>query len=454
VIVTSPSEEHSMLFSRFTLAILLVAAAFVVVGESRPVCAADAEEKKPMFASLKQQFDAEIAQWNSQFDLANDGVDLVERYDRWPVWEYLPKFMRVAEQDLQGNDTIDVAIWVRSLPVNDLRVHNALSRILELIEKRWMQHERIPELLVAYNGHISGPSEQFVRSCLEENRRRVVRGLAHVTLALQLRTKAEVPDRLPKVQIDPRLAVHLKKIEHPEWIAYVESIEPEKARQEATELLESANAEFANVTYPEPRLAFENRYVTVAQYIAWSETGADPFARMRILQRGTEAPAIEGVDLNGQQMSLAEFRGSVVVIDFWASWCPPCLAQLDDLKRVATKYRDGQVCFVGFNVDSDASEAHRAVKDEGIPWRSWHIANDDERREFVRGKYQVLEYPWVIVLDKNGSVWFNSFTIDESGKPRSSSDVQIAALDSAIQSCLNRSGTAADTNAAAAPGEP
>ena len=58
--------------------LLLIFAAAVFADGSRSVRAADAEEKQPTFASLKQQYDAEIIEWNGQFDLSREGVDLVE----------------------------------------------------------------------------------------------------------------------------------------------------------------------------------------------------------------------------------------------------------------------------------------------------------------------------------------------------------------------------------------
>ena len=52
------------------------------------------------------------------------------------------------------------------------------------------------------------------------------------------------------------------------------------------------------------------------------------------------APAIEGTDVEGKKVSLAGLKGKVVLIDFWATWCPPCVAAIPTLKRLEATYRD------------------------------------------------------------------------------------------------------------------
>jgi thiol-disulfide isomerase/thioredoxin len=60
--------------------------------------------------------------------------------------------------------------------------------------------------------------------------------------------------------------------------------------------------------------------------------------------------------IKGSHVSIQQLRGRIVVIDFWASWCSPCLADLPSLKDLYTKYRDSGVEFIGVSLDNPADQ--------------------------------------------------------------------------------------------------
>ncbi|MBS3916453.1 MAG: TlpA family protein disulfide reductase [Sulfuritalea sp.] len=57
-------------------------------------------------------------------------------------------------------------------------------------------------------------------------------------------------------------------------------------------------------------------------------------------------------DLNGHPQSLAQWKGKVLVVNFWATWCPPCLEEMPEFSRISTKYALNGVQFVGISIDS------------------------------------------------------------------------------------------------------
>jgi peroxiredoxin len=66
------------------------------------------------------------------------------------------------------------------------------------------------------------------------------------------------------------------------------------------------------------------------------------------------APAVSGTTLEGKPLDLSAYRGQVVVLNFWASWCPPCRAEAEDLERVYRDTRSLGVQFVGVNIKDDS----------------------------------------------------------------------------------------------------
>jgi len=83
-------------------------------------------------------------------------------------------------------------------------------------------------------------------------------------------------------------------------------------------------------------------------------------ARMdRLKLLGKDAPPISGVDVDGKAISLAGLKGKVVLVDFWATWCPPCVAEIPSLNALADRFHDRGFEVLGVNVDA----MHEDVKD-------------------------------------------------------------------------------------------
>ncbi len=128
--------------------------------------------------------------------------------------------------------------------------------------------------------------------------------------------------------------------------------------------------------------------------------------RLQKLRVGLEAPPIDANDVNGKPMKLTDYRGKVVVIDFWASWCVPCRRNLPILKDVATKYADKGVAFVGVMCEKDATEAAQALDKEKLPWRNWLDMQDEKGGSSIVKAWGVLALPSVYVLDRDGKIRF------------------------------------------------
>ena len=120
---------------------------------------------------------------------------------------------------------------------------------------------------------------------------------------------------------------------------------------------------------------------------------------------GESAPDFTLKDLNGNSVSLHQFRGHVVILDFWASWCPPCRASMLMLDSFAAKYYDKGLVLIGVSLDGNASNAssfleqnnyHRLIALYGSASASLDVARE----------YDVVGIPHTFVIDPDGVIRF------------------------------------------------
>lgn len=83
---------------------------------------------------------------------------------------------------------------------------------------------------------------------------------------------------------------------------------------------------------------------------------ATPRGQFKVLGLGDVAPNFTVRQESGNVVALADFRGKIVVLNFWATWCPPCIEEMPALNRLADHYRGKDVVVLGVSLDEDASQ--------------------------------------------------------------------------------------------------
>jgi peroxiredoxin len=117
---------------------------------------------------------------------------------------------------------------------------------------------------------------------------------------------------------------------------------------------------------------------------------------------GKTPPAIQAKDLSGKMQSLEGYRGKVVLLDFWATWCAPCRAELPNVKALYRKYKDQGLVVLGVSLDQDRSTLEGFVKRQEMEWPQL-FEGKGWRSEIAR-RYGVTAIPRTVLLDRQGVV--------------------------------------------------
>jgi len=115
---------------------------------------------------------------------------------------------------------------------------------------------------------------------------------------------------------------------------------------------------------------------------------------------------LSGELLSGKKLDWDSYRGKVVLVDFWASWCGPCRAEVPNILAMYEAYHDKGFEVLGVSLDAEAKDANAAVREMKLPWDSI-FPKDEDQREFnhplVR-HYGINGIPTAILVDKEGRV--------------------------------------------------
>ena len=108
------------------------------------------------------------------------------------------------------------------------------------------------------------------------------------------------------------------------------------------------------------------------------------------------------VDLNGKPVSLADYRGKLVLLDFWATWCGPCITELPNIKEVYEKYHDKGFEIIGISLDTDEAALRTFIKENRLPWRQ--VFDGAGRETPLAQQYGVRSIPAQFLIDREGTV--------------------------------------------------
>jgi thiol-disulfide isomerase/thioredoxin len=136
---------------------------------------------------------------------------------------------------------------------------------------------------------------------------------------------------------------------------------------------------------------------------------ASKIASLKVIRDGGPAPDFTKMNIEGKRVSLSEFKGKYVLLDFWGSWCGPCRAANPHLKELYSKYASKGFEIVGIASEKVSGQVQaekmwkEAVEKDGLTWTNL-LNNELNMQQDVVALYSIEGYPTQILLDQQGKI--------------------------------------------------
>lgn len=129
--------------------------------------------------------------------------------------------------------------------------------------------------------------------------------------------------------------------------------------------------------------------------------GAESFQqKSKIVVAGDPAPDFTLENMQGEKVSLAQMRGKIVIVNFWASWCPPCRREMPSMEILHKTFKDDGLVLLAVNVEKEGRKSIAKFL-QSSPY-SFPILIDDEAT--AQNLYGVFQFPESFIIDRNGVV--------------------------------------------------
>jgi thiol-disulfide isomerase/thioredoxin len=258
------------------------------------------------------------------------------------------------------------------------------------------------------------------------------RGLARLALAQYLERKAMRAEGARKVLSSKEDVA--RDVDYP-YLLHLKQCDVNYLRAEAERLYDEVIAEYGDVPYftardrlveallkqPKPKwngqpLTDENRRIMESAVARRHRLTLGQVAEARLddwhnLAVGKLAPEIKGIDVHGKPLTLSDYRGMVVALVFWGTWCGPCIREIPREKALVERMKSRPFAMLGVDTDADASVARRMMEVHGVTWPNWHDRAPGLEQGAVLSidgpiakLYHVRGYPTVYLIDADGKI--------------------------------------------------
>lgn len=120
------------------------------------------------------------------------------------------------------------------------------------------------------------------------------------------------------------------------------------------------------------------------------------------IQEGKPAPDFEATTIDGKKIKLSDLKGKVVLLDFWATWCPPCVEAIPALVELNKAMEGKSFQMIGISADNERSELEEFVKEKNVTWPQIHPEDGDTSSPM--SLYGIMKFPTTVLIDRQGVI--------------------------------------------------
>ena len=122
-----------------------------------------------------------------------------------------------------------------------------------------------------------------------------------------------------------------------------------------------------------------------------------------LVAKGKKCPDFTFNDINGKQHHISEFYGKVLYLDFWATWCHPCVWEIPFFEKLYLEYKnDARIQFLSFSLDDNVEKWKAKIKKDNPGWAQYILTKSDQ--QFLKEKMGIVGIPRFIVLNADGTI--------------------------------------------------
>jgi thiol-disulfide isomerase/thioredoxin len=331
-----------------------------------------AQDKQPdpraaKLEAAKKKYEATLKELNEQLKTAQPGSQAgIQAEIREEAMLMAGKVLRIAEEDPKDAVALDAAAYVIAASAKARAAGADVEKFVALLAEHHATSPKVKDLLVPAM-RLGDAGDKLLKAVSEKATDKPAKGLALLLRGYNTALKTANEDDEAQLALLTKAAIDLL----------------EAAKKEAPD---------AKLNPDDPKSP---------TYAAFADTQIAELKAATALAVGKPAPDVESLLLDGKKVKLSDYKGKVVLLDVWATWCGPCRAMIPHERDMVKKLKDKPFVLVSVSVDDKKETLTEFLDKEPMPWVHWW---QDGQQNPVMKKFRVRAFPTMYLLDHSGVI--------------------------------------------------